>query len=109
MPKLQDVQDVTVVFPGASETFVNTTVTHNLTDENGDSITPDQVNIEIVAFSAVADLQRLINFVITRSSPEDGTFILRAQGRAAFEGAAEFTLRVCSIMFHSIQGDDHTA
>ena len=109
MPEnLQDVQEVAMNFPGNSETYLEAVITHNLINSAGAHVAPDTVTVEIVEYPGAADLQQIQNFVVTRSSPEDGTYVLRMQANTAFEGPAAFLVRLTHILWHSVQGDDHT-
>jgi len=108
--KLTDIQDVEIsVVNGTNVGSV--TVTHNLEDQNGDELTPDVVIPEFITHSASPADPASFGFVVTRSTPENGTFLLTIaySDDNATGNTITVTVRVTSMYLHSIQSSDHTA
>jgi hypothetical protein len=116
--KLTDIQNVTLVVAAAAApgnpAITPVTVTHNLVDQYGDRLTPDEVKVEIVNIGGPgAAPDECFTPRITRSSPENGTFIINGavavpNDVAVSVGDWTYTARVISKYFHSIQSEDHT-
>ena len=86
------------------------TITHGLKNAANAHLTPDEVEVELVsATGAVPNMW--IGHKITRSSPEDGTFVLQLSSGAANASGNPwvYTVRVSSKYHHSVQSSDHTA
>lgn len=108
--RLQDVQELTLTI-SAQETKGYVDITHGLQDENDNDLTPDTVICELVDYPGFADDSDppITQFVVVRSDPEDGTVRVYGVQNVGSEEEIDYTVRVTSIVWHSIQGDDHTA
>jgi hypothetical protein len=109
-PRLEDIQEVTLTIP-AQETKGSVVISHGLQDHEDNDIPPDTIVPELIDYPGfVADSEPPIQaFVIKRSSPEDGTYTLWGVVQIGSDHEIDYTLRVTSIVWHSVQGDDHTA
>ena len=109
--KLTDIQTKTLVVPtGGAVINPAITVTHNLKDAAGAHLAPDEVNVEIVAVAGPgANPDECIICQITRSSPEDGTYVINGKVPNANASGNNwtYTARVTSKYNHSIQSSDH--
>jgi hypothetical protein len=106
---LTDVQNVTFTIANGADSNAQT-VTHNLQDQNGAYLTPDEVHIEPVSHAGAQMLATGgVVFYVTRSTPEDGTFsILMSAGQNASGGNWVTVCRVISKWLHSVQSRDHS-
>ena len=110
--KLQDVQNVTVTIASGVTSGV-LTVTHGLQGPESPTptiLTPDMIKAEITGISG-GDATFLFAVVskITRSTPEDGTFVIQCACYPKIAVAdGKVALRVTSLRFHTMQGIDVT-
>jgi hypothetical protein len=107
---LLDLQAIQVQIPqGANGTRI--TVTHNLQDTDGNPLTPDMVNVEVIAYPDVAPNNPCTISAqhVFRSSPEDGTYDLEIRASEQNIGPApwDIILKINSEWHHSVQSDDH--
>lgn len=86
------------------------TITHLLKDPSNNILTPDDIEVELISATGT-NPSMFVGHKITRSSPEDGTFILQLScGAANASGDAwVYTVRVTSKYYHSVQSNDHAA
>jgi hypothetical protein len=83
-------------------------ITHGLTDQYGDDLTPDEVDVELVS-STGTNPNNVIGHRITRSTPEDGTVTVQLSAGAANASGDDwvYTVRLIPKFYHSIQSNDH--
>jgi hypothetical protein len=108
-PRLEDVQEVTLTI-AAQETKGYVDVSHGLQDGDGNDLDPDTVIPELVDYPGfVAEDEPPIQaFVIKRSEGAASAFRLYGVVAIGSDHEIDYTVRVTSIYWHSIQGDDHT-
>jgi len=102
--KFQDVREVTVTIPnGAGIAF--TDVAPGITNQDGTVVAPDTVIGEMV--NGVGDLLYPASVLTPRIGTSVRVYVAKAVNATGDDQA--YTVRLTSLRWHSIQGDDHTA
>jgi len=114
--KLEDVQVVQITVPNGQE-WAQEIINHNLKDQDGNDVEPDTVIAEIIAIAGSTTARRGAGIQTNRRSdggPWVGLLTTQLSVIAQFpitNASGDdwvVSVRLTSILWHSMQGSDHT-
>jgi hypothetical protein len=107
--KLTDVRNINIVVPtGGAVVNPAVDLTHDLKDQNGNLVNPDEVHLELISAAGVTP-NMCLRLRITRPGSPNGKVTLNGQVAAANASGGNwtYTFRAVSKFYHSIQSNVH--